>query len=144
MRLDPRVVTRGALYALCWIVPAAIANALAHAHKAGGLTALTFLLIVLGFVFAGFAVARLGAERPLQHAAAASVLAFALVQGVLDIYEAWRHAWLAVDTDAMKRLFDADHPGFTYQSEEAASALHPLSARAASPAHAASGSVRRA
>lgn len=45
-------------------------------------------------------------------------------QRVLDIYEAWRHAWLAVDTDAMKRLFDADHPGFTYQSEEASSALH--------------------
>ena len=45
-------------------------------------------------------------------------------QAAAETYEAWRQAWLSVDKVAMKRLFDPEHPGFTYQAEEAEGALH--------------------
>ena len=42
----------------------------------------TFLLILLGFAFGGYAVARSPVPNPLQHAAAAALAAYAVVQVV--------------------------------------------------------------
>lgn len=78
--LDRSVVLRGAGHALCWIVPLGIANAVAGARDSGALVFLTFIGIVVGFAFGGYAVAREPIERPLQHATAAAVLAFVVVQ----------------------------------------------------------------
>jgi ketosteroid isomerase-like protein len=37
---------------------------------------------------------------------------------VYQVYQAWCAAFQAVDSDAMKDLFDQDFPGLVYQSEE--------------------------
>jgi hypothetical protein len=83
--LDAGIVARGAGYALCWLLPAAALNILASESESGVLVFLTFLLILLGFAFGGYAVARIPIANPLQHAAAAAFAAYAVVQiiGVL-------------------------------------------------------------
>jgi hypothetical protein len=82
VNLDTTVVVRAAGYALCWLVPAAILNLLASSTENRVLMFLTFCLILLGFAFGGFAVARLRLTNPLQHAAAAALLAFLVIQAV--------------------------------------------------------------
>ena len=82
MSLDLGVVVRGAAYALFWLVPAALLNLLASESESKPLIFLTFCLILLGFAFGGFAVARFELTNPLQHAAAAATLAYAVVQAV--------------------------------------------------------------
>jgi hypothetical protein len=79
---DLGVVARGAGYALCWLVPAAILNLLASETESAVLVFATFCLILLGFAFGGYAVARVPLVNPLQHAAAAAVVAYAVVQVV--------------------------------------------------------------
>lgn len=81
--LDWGVVRRGAGYSLTWVVPATILNLVAAANDVGSLVFLTFLAILLGFAFGGYAAAREPLDTPLQHAAAAAFLAFVVVQGVL-------------------------------------------------------------
>jgi hypothetical protein len=80
--LDLGVVVRAAGYSLCWLVPAAFLNLLASYTDSGLLKFLTFCLILLGFAFGGFAVVRFRLTNPLQHAAAAALLAFAIIQAV--------------------------------------------------------------
>jgi predicted permease len=80
--LDGRVVARGAGYSLCWLVPAAALNLLASESESKILIFATFCLILLGFAFGGFAVARFPLTNPLQHAAAAAVSAYAVIQAV--------------------------------------------------------------
>jgi hypothetical protein len=80
--LDGGLVLRGAGYALCWLVPAAALNYLAAQSDSVVFVFLTFLLVLLGFAFGGYAVARNPTDTPLQHAAAAALLAYAVVQGV--------------------------------------------------------------
>ena len=80
MTLDLGVVARGAGYSLCWLVPAALLNVLASESDSAILVFATFCLILLGFAFGGFAVARFRLTNPLQHAAAAAVAAFAIIQ----------------------------------------------------------------
>lgn len=75
----------GALYGLCWVVPATVANAAANASDVDALVLLCFLAIMLGFGFAGYAAARHPLPNPLQHAAAAGLLTFAVVQGVVVV-----------------------------------------------------------
>ena len=82
MTLDPRIVVRAAGYALCWLVPAALLNLLASSSDSRALMFLTFCLILLGFAFGGFAVVRFRLENPLQHAAAAALLAYVVIQAV--------------------------------------------------------------
>ena len=83
--LDVRAVTRGAVTGLCWVVPATVLNAAARAADADTLVYGCFLLILLGFAFAGFVAARPPCDRPLQHAAAAGLATFGAVQGVLIV-----------------------------------------------------------
>jgi uncharacterized membrane protein YfcA len=80
--LDLGVVVRAAGYALCWLVPAALLNLIASSTDNRVLIFLTFCLILLGFAFGGFAVVRFRLTNPLQHAAAAALLAYAVVQAV--------------------------------------------------------------
>jgi hypothetical protein len=83
LTLDTGVVARGAGYALCWLVPAAVLNILASESDSAILIFGTFLLILLGFAFGGYAVARDPVPNPLQHAAAAALAAFVAIQAVL-------------------------------------------------------------
>jgi hypothetical protein len=78
--LDLGVVARGAGYALCWLVPAAALNLLASESESAVLVFATFCLILLGFAFGGYAVARNPVLNPLQHAAAAALAAYAAIQ----------------------------------------------------------------
>jgi hypothetical protein len=82
VELDLGVVVRAAGYALCWLVPAALLNLLASNTDSALLKFLTFCLILLGFAFAGFVVVRFHLTNPLQHAAAAALLAYAVIQAV--------------------------------------------------------------
>jgi H+/Cl- antiporter ClcA len=82
MTVDPALVVRGAGYALFWLVPAAFLNYLASEGDSSLLVFLTFCLILLGFAFGGYAVGRSPVDNPLQTAAAAAVLAYAVVQAV--------------------------------------------------------------
>jgi len=80
--LDLGVVVRAAGYALCWLVPAAFLKLLASSTDNRALMFLTFCLILLGFAFGGFAVVRFRLTNPLQHAAAAALLAYVVIQTV--------------------------------------------------------------
>ena len=78
--LDRPTILRGAGYALSWVVPVGIVNQVAHAHDAGGIVFVSFLLIIVSFAFGGYATARELDDQPLQHAAVAAIVAFAVVQ----------------------------------------------------------------
>lgn len=83
MRLDGGAIGRGTISGLVWVVPATVANALARAAEVDALILLCFLLIMMGFAFAGYTAAGDAPQTPLQHAAAAGLLTFAIVQGAL-------------------------------------------------------------
>lgn len=83
--LDVRAVARGTVNGLCWVVPATAANAVARALDVSALVYGCFLLILLGFAFAGYVAARPPCDAPLQQAAAAGLLTFLLVQGALVV-----------------------------------------------------------
>jgi len=83
--LDRTTILRGAGYALSWVVPCGIANAIAASKDAGGWVFLTFVLIIVGFAFGGYGTARDIEDQPLQHAAAAAVLAFLVAQAVFIV-----------------------------------------------------------
>lgn len=70
-------------------LPIVLVAVLANAWLAGGddpnlaLVALTFVVLLAGFMFAGFAAARASAEgTPLQHAAAGATATWAVVQAI--------------------------------------------------------------
>jgi hypothetical protein len=76
-------VRTGAVAALPLVVPAAVANAwlAGRDDPAGALVVVTFLALLLGFTFGGFAAARVADEgTPLLHGAAGAVAAWAVVQ----------------------------------------------------------------
>ena len=83
MALNRTAVRTGVVAALPLVVPAAVANAwLAGRDEAStALVVLTYLVLLLGFTFGGFAAARVADEgTPLLHGAAGATGAWAVLQ----------------------------------------------------------------
>ena len=83
MALNRAAVQSGVVAALPLVLPAAVANAwlAGRDDPNAGLVALTFLALLVGFTFAGFAAARgPTGGAPLQHAAAGAAAAWAVIQ----------------------------------------------------------------
>jgi hypothetical protein len=83
MALNRAAVRSGLFAALPFVAPAAVANAwlAGQDHPNGGLVVLSYLMLLLGFTFGGFAAARLSDEgTPLLHGAAGATAAWAVLQ----------------------------------------------------------------
>jgi hypothetical protein len=83
--LNRSAVWAGAVAAMPIVLPAVIANAwlTGQDDPSVGFVVLTYLLVLLGFVFAGFGAARSsGADTPLQHGAAGATAAWAVLQAI--------------------------------------------------------------
>jgi hypothetical protein len=81
--LNRTAVRTGIVAALPLIVPAAVANAwlAGRPDPNAALLALTYLVLLLGFTFGGFAAARVSdAGTPLLHGAAGATGAWAVLQ----------------------------------------------------------------
>jgi hypothetical protein len=81
--LNGVAVRTGTIAALPVVLPAALANAwlAGRTDPNPGLVLLTYLALLVGFTFGGFAAARVSAEgTPLQHGAAGAVGAWAVVE----------------------------------------------------------------
>jgi hypothetical protein len=83
--LNRSAVGAGAVAALPVVLPAVVANAwlTGRDDPSVGLVVLSYLVVLLGFAFGGFAAARSsGAGTPLQHGAAGALAAWAVLQAI--------------------------------------------------------------
>jgi hypothetical protein len=81
--LNPTAVRAGVVAALPLVVPAAVTNAwlAGRDDPNGALVVLSYLVLLLGFTFGGFAAARVaGGGTPLIHGAAGATGAWAVLQ----------------------------------------------------------------
>ncbi len=78
--IDWNVIRSSALAGLLIVVPAALIAQFLRSTAVGGLAWLFLLVVLVGFVVAGFGAGFLRSDTPMKHGAIAAICAYAMIQ----------------------------------------------------------------